>query len=261
MGKKSKPRDPEENGKPDIFCFYCDREFNDEKVLVQHQKAKHFKCHHCSKKLSTIGGLVVHVVQVHKESLTRYILFMLYCLTKYYSVPNALPGRDMVEREIFGMEGVPDEFLSENAKRRRVLPPPPPVPTPGQYAATTARAMLPPYPYAYNYAYPPPPPSQQHAHYQQQAAQPSYPVAQQPYSLVHSGTNVVNADFPCAYIVGNVPVPPAVGDLPLVYSDDTMSMEEKRALLPRYQFNPAKAPAIPIPPAPPSAPLPPVNSN
>ena len=64
-----------------------------------------------------------------------------------------------------------------------------------------------------------------------------------------------------AYMVGNVPVPPPTGDLPLIYSDDTMSMEEKRAQLPRYQFNAAKAPAIPIPPAPPSAPLPPVSSN
>lgn len=48
---------------------YCDREFEDEKVLTNHQKAKHFKCHICSKKMNTAGGLVVHVSQVHKETI------------------------------------------------------------------------------------------------------------------------------------------------------------------------------------------------
>jgi hypothetical protein len=49
-----------------------DRKFSDEKVLIQHQKAKHFKCHVCQKKLSTAGGLLTHVTQVHKESISRY---------------------------------------------------------------------------------------------------------------------------------------------------------------------------------------------
>jgi hypothetical protein len=54
-----------------VFCYYCDREFDDEKILVQHQKAKHFKCHVCYKKLSTASGMAIHVLQVHKESVTR----------------------------------------------------------------------------------------------------------------------------------------------------------------------------------------------
>ena len=31
----------------DAWCWYCDREFEDEKVLIEHQKAKHFKCSFC----------------------------------------------------------------------------------------------------------------------------------------------------------------------------------------------------------------------
>ncbi|CAI7890993.1 unnamed protein product [Closterium sp. NIES-54] len=91
MGKKKR-----KDAKP--WCFYCDREFDDEKILIQHQKAKHFKCHVCHKKLSTAGGMVVHVLQVHKENLTK--------------VPNARPGRESVEIEIFGMEGIPPEAIA-----------------------------------------------------------------------------------------------------------------------------------------------------
>lgn len=35
-------------------------------VLMQHQKAKHFKCHQCPRRLNTAGGLAVHIQQVHK---------------------------------------------------------------------------------------------------------------------------------------------------------------------------------------------------
>ncbi|CAB5390620.1 hypothetical protein RhiirA5_353506 [Rhizophagus irregularis] len=75
------------------WCWYCERDFEDEKVLIQHQKAKHFKCPHCNKKLNTAGGMVVHVAQVHKETID--------------TVPNALKGRESTDVEIFGMEGIP----------------------------------------------------------------------------------------------------------------------------------------------------------
>jgi hypothetical protein len=52
---------------PNLFLRYCDREFEDEKVLINHQKAKHFKCDFCNKKLSTAGGMVIHLENVHKE--------------------------------------------------------------------------------------------------------------------------------------------------------------------------------------------------
>ena len=47
-----------------ILCRYCNREFDDEKILIQHQKAKHFKCHICHKKLYTGPGLSIHCMQV-----------------------------------------------------------------------------------------------------------------------------------------------------------------------------------------------------
>ena len=77
------------------WCWYCDREFPDTKSLVFHQKARHYKCSYCGKKLNTAGGLFIHTSQVHKDTLIK--------------VPNALPGKDSVELEIFGMEGVPPE--------------------------------------------------------------------------------------------------------------------------------------------------------
>ena len=74
---------------------YCEREFDDEKVLIYHQKAKHFKCHICHKKLYTAPGLAIHCTQVHKEEVRH--------------VPNALPHRDDIRAEIYGTEGIPEE--------------------------------------------------------------------------------------------------------------------------------------------------------
>ncbi len=74
---------------------YCNREFDDEKVLIGHQKAKHFRCHICHKKLYTAPGLAIHCSQVHKETISK--------------VPNAMPERETLDLEIYGMEGVPDE--------------------------------------------------------------------------------------------------------------------------------------------------------
>ena len=50
------------------WCFYCDREFDDEQVLIQHQKARHYKCHICNKRLFSASGMVIHILQVHKET-------------------------------------------------------------------------------------------------------------------------------------------------------------------------------------------------
>ncbi|KAJ6947068.1 hypothetical protein NC651_001690 [Populus alba x Populus x berolinensis] len=94
MGKKKKRVSSK------VWCYYCDREFDDEKILVQHQKAKHFKCHVCHKKLSTAGGMAIHVLQVHKESVTK--------------VPNAKPGREATDIEIYGMQGIPPDVLASH---------------------------------------------------------------------------------------------------------------------------------------------------
>jgi len=41
MGRKKKRKEKIE--KIAIWCFYCDKEYSDEKSLIQHQKLKHFK--------------------------------------------------------------------------------------------------------------------------------------------------------------------------------------------------------------------------
>ncbi|THH33145.1 hypothetical protein EUX98_g1044 [Antrodiella citrinella] len=91
------------------WCWYCEREFEDEKVLMQHQKAKHFKCNLCPRRLNTAGGLAVHIQQVHKlepENLPR--------------IDNALPGRDGYEVEIFGMEGIPAPDVADYKRRKEI---------------------------------------------------------------------------------------------------------------------------------------------
>ncbi|KAK7044257.1 hypothetical protein VNI00_007979 [Paramarasmius palmivorus] len=91
------------------WCWYCEREFEDEKVLMQHQKAKHFKCGMCPRRLNTAGGLAVHIQQVHKlepDNLPR--------------IENALPGRDGYEVEIFGMEGIPAPDVADYKRRKEI---------------------------------------------------------------------------------------------------------------------------------------------
>lgn len=98
MGRKKKKM-----SKP--WCWYCNREFEDEKILIQHQKAKHFKCHICHKKLYTGPGLSIHCMQVHKETIDK--------------VPNSLPNRSNIEIEIYGMEGIPAADLKEHERQRQ----------------------------------------------------------------------------------------------------------------------------------------------
>lgn len=38
------------------WCYYCERDFDDLKILISHQKAKHFKCDRCGRRLNTAGG-------------------------------------------------------------------------------------------------------------------------------------------------------------------------------------------------------------
>ncbi|ERF72174.1 hypothetical protein EPUS_02965 [Endocarpon pusillum Z07020] len=103
MGKKKR-------GHPDVeeilsrpWCYYCERDFDDQKVLINHQKAKHFKCERCGRRLNTAGGLSVHMSQVHKETLS--------------AVDNALPNRAGLDIEIFGMEGIPEDIIQQHNQR------------------------------------------------------------------------------------------------------------------------------------------------
>ncbi|KAL4810777.1 hypothetical protein BDV18DRAFT_2158 [Aspergillus unguis] len=102
MGKKRRsPTLEEVLARP--WCYYCERDFDDLKILISHQKAKHFKCERCGRRLNTAGGLSVHMSQVHKEQLT--------------AVDNALSNRSTLDVEIFGMEGVPEEVIAQHNQR------------------------------------------------------------------------------------------------------------------------------------------------
>jgi hypothetical protein len=101
------------------WCYYCERDFDDLKILINHQKAKHFKCERCGRRLNTAGGkscqsfdkacadistgLSVHMSQVHKETLT--------------AVDNALPNRAGLDVELFGMEGIPEDVVAQHNQR------------------------------------------------------------------------------------------------------------------------------------------------
>lgn len=126
------PRKKRKRQKP--FCWYCERTFDDEKILIQHQRAKHFRCPHCQKKLTTANGMAVHVTQVHKETIDK--------------VPNAKEGRDTFTHEIIGMSGIPQSDLP-NAKKQRTEPP---QPIPGMYPIPPYPGMI---PYAPMGGYPP----------------------------------------------------------------------------------------------------------
>ncbi|EPS44394.1 hypothetical protein H072_1623 [Dactylellina haptotyla CBS 200.50] len=101
--KKRSHRDDAQEQLARPWCYYCERDFDDVKILHSHQKAKHFKCERCRKPLNTAGGLAVHMTQVHKETLKE--------------VKNAIPGRESTDIEIFGMEGIPEDILQAHHTR------------------------------------------------------------------------------------------------------------------------------------------------
>lgn len=93
---------------------------------MQHQKAKHFKCGMCPRRLNTAGGLAVHIQQVHKLEPEKYAVSsfaQFFFSHRSYSLPrieNALPGRDGYEVEIFGMEGIPAPDVADYKRRKEI---------------------------------------------------------------------------------------------------------------------------------------------
>lgn len=81
------------------FCYYCDKEFDKLETLIQHQRNTHFNCPRCKKKFATAASLAIHMLSVHRETLAK--------------VPNAKVGRDSIDINIYGMEGVPAAVIQE----------------------------------------------------------------------------------------------------------------------------------------------------
>lgn len=85
------------------WCYYCNRGFDNLNTLCDHQKKVHMRCELCRKMMTTIGGLKVHLSQVHKETLTE--------------VPNHAEGRNDLVSEVFGMYGIPADIMAQHQER------------------------------------------------------------------------------------------------------------------------------------------------
>lgn len=86
------------------FCFYCEKEFENANILLQHQKNRHFACKLCTRKFSTASSLQTHMNQVHGQSIQK--------------VSNAIAGRDRVDINIYGMEEVPVEIIEDRLAKK-----------------------------------------------------------------------------------------------------------------------------------------------
>ncbi|CAK0859533.1 unnamed protein product, partial [Prorocentrum cordatum] len=84
------------------FCYYCDRDFDSVKTLVQHQRTKHFKCAECGLSFDTVTGLRVHMLNAYKRTMKE--------------VPNATTGRENPDIVVHGMEGIPKRVLEERTR-------------------------------------------------------------------------------------------------------------------------------------------------
>ncbi|KAK4474646.1 hypothetical protein MN116_001780 [Schistosoma mekongi] len=236
------------------WCWYCNREFDDEKILIQHQKAKHFKCPYCHRKLFTGPGLSIHCNQVHKEKLDK--------------IPNALPNRTSTVIDIYGMSGIPEVDMIEHERQKFGLEdddeppekmakedesisfyPPPPIHPALPFMHSLCPPVAPfghlglhgvPLPTHINsvpYVPPPPPPPPPAAPAPPQPSAPSddkspetTPKATFPaYSSPSSNTkaNVSKVPKPTSGANGVI--------IELVHPDDDLSLEELRAELPRYK--------------------------
>jgi hypothetical protein len=87
------------------FCYYCEREFDDETILLSHQKARHFKCTTCGKRINNAPGMIQHCQQMHKEALKE--------------VPNSLPGRSDPTLMIIGSAGIPEDIVTAHYGEKR----------------------------------------------------------------------------------------------------------------------------------------------
>ncbi|OQR91446.1 hypothetical protein THRCLA_22464 [Thraustotheca clavata] len=216
MGKKKRKDGVDGPKIAQIYCYYCERIFEDEKVLIMHQKSRHFKCAFCNKKLSTASGMVVHVAQVHKETIV--------------SVPNAKPGRDSVEIEVYGMEGVPG--YTEANKRLRIDPPNF-TPT----APVVAPTSFPPMPMAFQPVMVPPrgPPPMRPPPPPHMLMRGPPPMVLPPH-MVYPPVPPVIPVAPTEEDAQQYTMAAPQAGITFLFPEDNVSMEEKRALLPKYRM-------------------------
>lgn len=96
MGRKKKRSAP--NARDRIFCYYCDRTFQNEQELLSHQREKHLRCPTCNKRMLSVPSLMIHSQQMHNHELN--------------AVPNAISGRDGPDLDVLGMENIPSDYYA-----------------------------------------------------------------------------------------------------------------------------------------------------
>lgn len=247
MGRKKKRQAPSEAER--IFCYYCDRKFQTEQILLSHQKEKHLRCPTCNKRLFSISGLVIHSTQVHNVQVT--------------SVPNAIEGRTSTAVDVVGMTGIPASYYTQSAAKAARLDPnaqAPPVPVydapppsvPGypqypDYGNSVPSGYYPPYGtapysasagYGYGNGYANGYPQQYPGRYPSYAPQ-HYAPHHQPYAPVYStGAVPQSVGHSAAGVGGQSPVPahPVKGIVPSQPSTTTEA--------PKLNSGPALSPVV-----------------
>jgi len=195
---------------------------------------------------------VVHVYQVHKENITK--------------VPNAKTGRDSIQFEIYGMEGIPEDGgLSLEKLDSLITTPMPPLITPNgpmpPILPTSAVSnpiggppilmggTLQPPPMMGGMWPPPGPPNMPWGMTPPTMGTPPSPLfpigGQMGTTPIPSpGSFVPPARTNVTSPLGGSTIPPAplgaMGQFHLVYDDEHISMEEKRAELERYRYDEEK---------------------
>ena len=53
------------------WCYYCGREFADERVLGAHQRSKHFKCGSCDRLCNSLPAMRHHALKAHGENVLK----------------------------------------------------------------------------------------------------------------------------------------------------------------------------------------------
>lgn len=129
MGKKKRQHPDIEEILARPWCYYCERDFDDLKILISHQKAKHFKCDRCGRRLNTAGGaLQLHSIQTRVHRLVKLLTTSSFFIglsvhmnqvhkEQLGAVENALEGRERLDLEIFGMEGIPEDVLQAHNQK------------------------------------------------------------------------------------------------------------------------------------------------
>nr|CDS25997.1 zinc finger C2H2 type [Hymenolepis microstoma] len=230
------------------WCWYCNRDFEDEKILIHHQKAKHFKCPFCHRKLFTGPGLSIHCNAVHKEKIDK--------------IPNALPHRSSMVIDIYGMAGIPEADLLEHERQKLGLdstgedeppekmvraeepstsfaaPPPPPIPFPFVPPVAGMMPYVPPavpggvQPFLPSGVIPAPPPPPPPPNSESSTSNPEISTTEAPTFPAYSEAEIAKNSAPKV-------VRPVSGvngiEVHLIYPEEDLSLEELMAARPKYQ--------------------------